>query len=235
MLRILFALLLVPSLQAMELTKFKKHKINKEHIFANGNVELFKTKKGFQVKKDGKKKAVKSYDIDAVLKAIPADKLDMFLDNGYIEIKELSNGDFKLNAKGRIKGGGPILAGIVYWGTKAVGYGVPCALAAGALAGGAAVAVPALAAGGAAGAAGAGATAAHMGATAALTSMLPAAAGTTGASIVGSSVVAAVGVETASIATATAITSSTAVGGYIAAVEGTAGTLAALAMMVPFI
>lgn len=234
MLRILFALLLVPSLtNAMELTKFKKHKINKEHIFATSNMELFKTKKGFQVIKDGKKKAVKSYDIDAILKSIPTDKLDVFLDNGYIEIKELSNGDFKLNAKGRINGGGPILAGIVYWGTKAVGYGVPAAAAGAIIATTAGAAVPALAAGGAAGVSGVIANGAAATLTTAIGAGLPASA-TAGATIVGSAVVGGIGVETAAIASTAAITS-TGIAGYVAGVETAAATLAGLAMMVPFI
>lgn len=212
-------------------------KIQRDAIFASeklGEIDVFRNKKGFQVLHNGKMHKVKSYMTDPLLKSLPANKLNTFLDNGYIAVKLLNNGEFKLDAKGRLKGGGPILAGIAYWGVKAVGYGVPAAAAGGAIVAAGAAIVPALAVGGAGGALGGTVAGTTTAINIAITSALPA-AGTASAGIVGSAVVGAVGAETASIAAAGAITGAGGVAGYVATVEVTATGLAALAMMVPFI
>jgi hypothetical protein len=81
---------------------------------------------------------------------------------GYFQLKRFENGEYSFEPHIRVRGGGPILAGILYWGTKAVCYGGAAAAAGGVVAatgGGALGAVGSLAVGGATGGLTAGGTA----------------------------------------------------------------------------
>lgn len=68
---------------------------------------------------------VHSYDLDPLLQKIPKEKLQDFLQVGYLVPKKLDNGDFKIDAKVRGNGGGIITAYIMYGAVKGVGYGAP--------------------------------------------------------------------------------------------------------------
>ena len=93
------------------------------------NTKLYQNEEGYYAKQDKSTYHIKSYDIDPLLKKLKGDKLQKFLDIGYISLHQMDNEDFVLKAHVRGLGGGPILAGIFYWGTKAICYGT--ALAAG--------------------------------------------------------------------------------------------------------
>ncbi|MCL5875918.1 MAG: hypothetical protein M1114_05595 [Candidatus Dependentiae bacterium] len=207
-------------------------------------------------------RSVQRCDIYGPLKEISSEEqLNGFLANGgKIKLSKMSNGEYALRSGVDIKGGGPVLAAITYWGVKALGYGVPAGIV---IAGGAAAA-PVVMGGGLAAAAGSlagsattlaattgtgivmGTTAtgaAVAGATTVGTIVAGAASAAGTGVIIGNAVVAAVGVEAASLATGavavgtlgfTAPAAGAAVG-YVAAVETAAAVAGAWAMLVPFI
>lgn len=89
-----------------------------------GNLQLLQHEDNFYVAKDGLVKLVNKYDIDAFLKNANPAQLQKYLEqDGYIQVDQLENQDYVLKAKGRIRGGGPILASLFYGATKAVCYG----------------------------------------------------------------------------------------------------------------
>ncbi|MCL5875103.1 MAG: hypothetical protein M1114_01390 [Candidatus Dependentiae bacterium] len=90
-------------------------------------------------------RSVQRCDIYGPLKEISSEEqLNGFLANGgKIKLSKMSNGEYVLRSGIDIKGGGPILGSIFYWGTKTLAYG--------AIVGG--VSAAAAATGGAAGAA----------------------------------------------------------------------------------
>jgi hypothetical protein len=88
-----------------------------------GSVDVCYNKKGFSLIKDGKKHEVKKYFTDKKLHGITKEQLNAFLENGYLSVNQMNDGEYSIQAKGRINGGGPILASIAYWATKATCYG----------------------------------------------------------------------------------------------------------------
>jgi hypothetical protein len=182
--------------------------------------------------------------MDKELRGISADRLAKFAAaGGYLQVSELkgNNHEYTLKLKGRLNGGGPVLGNILYWGVKALGYGVPATVATASVA---AVAAPLVAAGGAAGAvaggasataglviqgaatAGAASVAATSGAVVAtgattVTSALVAGAGGAAAAgtIIGEATIGAVGLNTAATATAGIMGAGGSVGTYVTCVE----------------
>lgn len=225
-------LLIVTSLSAvaMENTKqlatvlaFSKDVVRSKESL--GDIELFKHEDDFYVAKNGIAKPVHKYDVDSLLKKANPTQLDEYLkQGGYIQVDQLSNDDYVLKAKGRVNGGGPILAGAAYAIVKAVGYGVPAAVAIGTAS---TIAGPALATVGITGAV---TKTALAGGTIALNTIIPA-TGTTGAILAGEAVVGAIGLDAA--ATATAAVMGSAGAGYIAGVETAAMTAFGWLLCVP--
>ncbi len=78
-----------------------------------GNIKLFHKDNKFVVERDGKEKNIQSYWVSPILRGANPDHLRTFLNNGYVRLNELkdANGsiDYKLDAYGRLNGGGPIL------------------------------------------------------------------------------------------------------------------------------
>lgn len=99
----------------------------------------------FIIHKDGEDIPVKKMWVDKKLHNLSKEKLALYLaNNNYLDVNQLSDGQYRINAKSRIKGGGPASA---YWGycaTKAFIYGLG-AIGAGTALVGAAVTAPALA------------------------------------------------------------------------------------------
>lgn len=89
-----------------------------------GNIDLFHSEKGFYVIKEDKSHEVKKYFTDPLIRNMSKKQLRTFLDNGYLSVNEMNDGEYSLQAKGRIKGGGPILGTAAYWTTKVICYGV---------------------------------------------------------------------------------------------------------------
>ena len=72
---------------------------------------------------------VNKHDVDPAIRLASNAKLLNFMKHGYLEAKELSNGEFKLNAHVRGHGGGPVTGKIAGWSVYAVGhigYGIYC-------------------------------------------------------------------------------------------------------------
>ncbi len=92
-------------------------------------MKLFHNREGFHVFKDEKTYQVKNHLLDRDLHNISKDdaKLKEFLKNGYIAVNQAENGEYLLEARDRLQGGGPILGKAFYFITKAVGHivGVP--------------------------------------------------------------------------------------------------------------
>jgi hypothetical protein len=88
-----------------------------------GNLKVLVEQDGYYVKSKDTLKKVQNYDVDPLLKKIDKEALKAFLDKGYISVSQFDNGEYKLTAHGRVKGGGPISGWIGYWGTKTLAWG----------------------------------------------------------------------------------------------------------------
>ncbi len=87
-----------------------------------GEVYLYHNENGFNVVQNGYIKNVPHYNVDSNLKRISPNLLPSLGKIGYVRINQLSDGEFKLDLKGRINGGGFWLAAGTYLGVKVVGY-----------------------------------------------------------------------------------------------------------------
>lgn len=206
--KLLLALLFIPFINnAMELVPVDVS--SKEQV-----LRLYTNNIKFYVEDENASYRIEKHNINPLLHEVAKrGVLDKFKDAGYIRVNKLEDGKYELLAKVRGEGGGPILAGILYYGTKALCYGT-------ALAGATTVVV---ATGGLAGAAtGAGVTAIGLGASAG-TSVV--AGGIAGAGLAGE----------AALATASVVTSSGGIVGAFAAVEAGATLMGAVGMAIPFL
>lgn len=92
-----------------------------------GEFDLYHSKKGFYVRKNDKKKTIQRYNMDPMLRGITKTQLRAFLDNGYLSVNKMEDGQYSLQAKGRLNGSGPIGAAIGVFLGKAtvsiVGHG----------------------------------------------------------------------------------------------------------------
>ena len=91
---------------------------------ALGKVKLFHKDNQFLVEHNEQIRRVHSYDVEPALRKMTPAQLAAFQKIGYIQLKKLSNGEFKLNANVRGLGGGIGGAAFGVWLGKAVVYGV---------------------------------------------------------------------------------------------------------------
>jgi hypothetical protein len=104
-----------------------KVKVNPKVVFVPakfGELELYHSKKGFSVMQDDQKHKIQKCFTDPLVRDINREKLEAFLQAGYLSINQMNDGEFSLKAKGRIHGGGPAFGGFMYWLTKSICYGV---------------------------------------------------------------------------------------------------------------
>ena len=130
--RVLSFLLVSSSILPMQLD-LVKNDVKKEHIkqvfVPNklGSIELYHGKKGFYVNHDNKKYVVKKYFTDSIVRDIDKQKLHSFLQNGYLSVNQMNDGEFSLKAHNRLNGGGVVGAVIGAFVGKAavslVGHG----------------------------------------------------------------------------------------------------------------
>jgi hypothetical protein len=93
-----------------------------------GSVAVSHNGTQFQVSQNGVTHPVMSHNMDKELRSVCASgKLPVFLKNGYVSVNQNSNNEFALASNYRLKGGGPISAGIAYWLTKTLCYGTAVA------------------------------------------------------------------------------------------------------------
>lgn len=206
--RLLLLFLTISQIHAMEL-------VNSRAVSSkNEALKLYTNNKDLYVEDEDAVYRVDIAEMNKDLRDILKYKaLSKFIENqGYIRINE-DDDKYSLAAKVRGDGGGPILAGAFYWGTKAFCYGTALA--------GATTAV--VATGGIAGAVtGAGVGLVGSGATA-------------GAGVVASTIAGAGLATEAAMATASVVTSSGGIVGAIAAVEAGATFMGAVGMAIPFL
>lgn len=109
----------------------QKVKINPKVVCVPGKIgdlELFHGKKGFSIIQDDVKHKIQPCFTDPLVRNINREKLEAFLQSGYLSINKMNDGEFSLKAKGRLLGAGPIGAMIGCWVGKAtvyvIGHGV---------------------------------------------------------------------------------------------------------------
>lgn len=76
----------------------------------------------FQVLTDTEIRNVHRYDIPEPLRDMSQERIFEFLQKGYLRVSKAGD-DYRLSYHPRLRGGGPVLAAIVYGTTKAVCYG----------------------------------------------------------------------------------------------------------------
>lgn len=193
---------------------------------------IHKTLTGYSFSSDEIDTEVPYYMMSKRVRSINPDKLAAILNSGnaYLDFKKCSDGSYAVDLQGRIKGGGPITAGILYWATKVTCYGTAAATV-----GGAVVVTGGIAAGAITGGVAAGTAVAIEGvavggsiAVGGIGTALPVVAGAIGGGV------AAVGAtETLAIGTMGAVTSAGGVAGAVAMVEAASLGAFSFGMMLP--
>lgn len=184
---------------------------------------------------NGEVKTIQQYNLHRDLRGLDTHRLRIMALNSRFVAREDSNGEYTLIHYPRMKGGMMISALIVGWVSRAVGYGVPVALAATTVA----PLLPAVTATGGVASAVGGASAVTT-ATAFSTGTAAVMGGTVasgvGAELVGATVVGAVGTAAATDAVVTGVVASTGfAGGYVGMVESVSNYLSALAFACPWL
>ena len=106
-----------------------------------GSLELYHDKDGFYVQQDNKKHKIQKCFTASLVRSITKEQLKTFQEVGYFTLNQESDGQFSLDAKGRINGGGPLFGGFMYWVTKSLCYGILVAATGLAIMGGGSVGV----------------------------------------------------------------------------------------------
>jgi hypothetical protein len=192
-----------------------------------GNVSLFHDAEGFHAIKNGRAYDVQKCFTDKQVRNVSSEQLRGFLKQGYIAVNQMSDGEFSLQAHGRLVGGGPVAGVIAYWVTKVACYGTAsAAVGAAVVATGGAVGIAAGAAGTVVGGAVAvGAGAATVGGVSAGVAAGVLAGGLANAGLVGE----------AALLTSGAITGAGSVAAATAAVETASLATGAFFTMIPFL
>jgi len=92
--------------------------------------QVIRDENGFRVFDGQQEHTVQPYFVDTLLKRMNPEQIQRFVERGNrIRAIRLNDGEYRLQAMVPVKGGGPILAGLFYSGTKAVCYGSAIAAA----------------------------------------------------------------------------------------------------------
>lgn len=89
------------------------------------NLSVYHEENEFHVVKDGRDSIVKSHRMDSLLRRLKQNRpeLQSYLQSsGYLTVGENEDGQFSLEADGRMRGGGPLLCGLLYLGVKTLAY-----------------------------------------------------------------------------------------------------------------
>ncbi|MGC2310257.1 MAG: hypothetical protein WA432_01390 [Candidatus Babeliaceae bacterium] len=92
-------------------------------VLKKKDISLFYDAESFYVEKDSALKKIENYRVDPKLRKISPQNLYVLLENGYLSLKELSDGNYALNGNVRGIGGGPVTAIIAMWGTRLGAWG----------------------------------------------------------------------------------------------------------------
>jgi len=88
-----------------------------------GSVVLINSPEGFVVHKDNKNHLVEQDCLDTTLRKMNQNQRELYLSKGgALLLNQASNGEYTLKSVPNIKGGGPVMAAILYWTTKVCCY-----------------------------------------------------------------------------------------------------------------
>lgn len=87
-----------------------------------GEIEFYMHDNNLIAFKGNMAQVVQPYNIDKSIRSFDVEKLNKFLEVGYISINENDHGELSLTAHVRGLGGGPGLGFGLYWTVKAIGY-----------------------------------------------------------------------------------------------------------------
>lgn len=97
--------------------------INGRSVSTSHDVRLWSNKKDLFLEDDNAVYRIERYNMNPLLKEVmERQKLDKFIDGGYIRVKQLSDGKYALEAKVRGDGGFLLTGVIVYNAVKYTGY-----------------------------------------------------------------------------------------------------------------
>jgi hypothetical protein len=105
------------ALQGMEIDKEAIQYVKAGRIEGT-SISLAYDANGFIVTEGTKHKRVRPYDVDKALSGKSPEQIAKFSKLGTFLVTKMHNGDYKVRAHGRIRGGGPITAAALYWITK---------------------------------------------------------------------------------------------------------------------
>lgn len=117
--RILLLLSIPLCTMAMEI------EVPQENLFVPrslGQVSVFKTEEGFAIEKDGERTSVTPYRVESTLRKMDNQQLTKFLTAGYLSVQKSSDGEYGLESRTRVKGGGPIAGLCAAWIVRSVMY-----------------------------------------------------------------------------------------------------------------
>jgi len=122
--------------QKLDLVKQHSSKVNDdtkqrvESIFVPtglGKVKLYHDKKGFYVFHNNKMNAVQSCFMNENIRNMTPQQVKALQKIGYFSINQSGNREFSLEFNERVRGGGPLFGGFMYWLTKSLCYGTAVA------------------------------------------------------------------------------------------------------------
>ena len=190
----------------------------------SSSTALVRTANGYNFHVDGFSREVKPYDVDARVRSMNGEQLGRLAAIGGLKAHKMSNGDYRIEIGGGLKGGGPVAGAVAYWVVKVGLWGglVGAATTATIATGGA---VAGMAVGGAA-------TATAATATAAATAVM-----STGAAGAVAGAAAVAGGTQAGILAVTAVTVEAASAGIgvVGGIEAASTGAAALFTLIPFL
>jgi hypothetical protein len=97
-----------------------------ESIYASqglGDIKLYHDKNGFHVLHNNEMHHVKPCFMDEEIRNMTPRQVKAFQKIGYFSISQVDNRKFSLKFNERLRGGGPLFGGFMYWLTKSVCYG----------------------------------------------------------------------------------------------------------------
>ena len=91
-----------------------------------GKIKLYHDEQGFHVRHNDTMHYVQPCFTDSIVRNVTSQQIKDFQKaaKGYLYINQMSDGQFSLEVKERLRGGGPNLGVFMYWLTKSVCYGI---------------------------------------------------------------------------------------------------------------
>lgn len=110
-------------LTLLTIPTFTSHKLSGPQVSAParlGSIQVERTENGYLVNNQ----EVQPQNLDKNLRSMNVPALKAALKNGYVQVNQSTNGDYKLSLNGRLKGGGFAGAAVGFWFGKLVTHGI---------------------------------------------------------------------------------------------------------------